>query len=194
MTYGTEAVMRLFSWPGIFMLMTTAGMGFFASEVVHRRESAVSRYVITSGGEELSEAPPSTLTPPRLLEEIDLTCMPQMALTFGPQSTEPPLADSPFSMIRTTSFELPAAAPDGIETPSILSTMPYLNDDPNAPAILPPLGDVPVLTPVPEADHPLFKAVKKFVDLESANDVTDKVPLGTPPVSEHPSTVTPNKP
>jgi hypothetical protein len=185
--------MRLFSWPGIFMLTTAAAMGFFASEVVNRRDSAVSHYVIPSAGEELSQAP-TTLAPPRLLEEIDLTCLPHMPLSFGPQSTEPPLADQPLSSIRTVSYNLPAGTPDSVEPPAMLATMPYLTDDTTAPATLPPLGDVPLLTPGPETDHPLFKAVKKFIDTDSTADVTDKVPLGTPPVSEHPSSVTPTKP
>src|SRR5207249_4448959 len=72
------------------------------------------------------------------------------------------------------------------------AVMPYLTDD-DAPATLPPLGDVPAITPIPvtppDPDHPLLRAVKKF--FEGAADVTDKVPLGKPPVSEHPSAVAP---
>src|SRR5205807_1734085 len=104
----------------------------------------------------------------------------------------PPLADAPAGgLIRTASFELPVASPVGAES---LSTMPYLTDDP-APPLLPPLGDVPMLSPAPDADNPLYHAVKRFVDdaAKAPGDVTDKVPLGKPPLSEHPSAVAPQR-
>ena len=62
--------------------------------------------------------------------------------------------------------------------------MPYLTDDP-APALLPPLGDVPTLplAPTPDPDNPLYHAVKRFVESAARPaEVTDKVPLGKPPV------------
>jgi hypothetical protein len=48
---------------------------------------------------------------------------------------------------------------------------------------------------MPNPNNPLYEAAKKFFEnWSSGSDVTDKVPLGTPPVSEHPSSVTPNNP
>jgi hypothetical protein len=185
-TYGTEAVMRLASWAGVPALGFAFATGFVANELVHRHGFPNAVPVVVSAGEELSEAPPARLTAPRPVEEIDLTCQ---AYAFGPQSTEPPLAVEPASMFQKVNFELPAGSPDD----GVLPRMPYLTDD-AAPAMLPPLGDVPALAPVPDADNLLFKAVKKYVSGWTTADVTDKVPLGTPPVSEHPSAVAPNKP
>jgi hypothetical protein len=206
--------MRLLNWAGIASFGVAFAAGFAANEVAHRHTSVASQYVNAGTGEELCDAVPppvcltAPLSPPQPVEEIDLTCQ---SMAFGPQSTEPPLAGQPLGSIRTVSFELPAGSPEGPDLPPIPSTMPYLTDDP-APATLPPLGDVPPLTPVPESENPLLKAVKKYFEnggtlpeqpaarggidrrRDSVSDVTDKIPLGQPPVSEHPSAVPPNKP
>jgi hypothetical protein len=193
--------MRLASWAGIPVVGFAFASGFAANEMVHRHSSVAAHYVAVAAGEELSERPP---LPPMPLpaEEIDLSCH---AVAFGQQSTEPPLAGgvpacgSPAGLVRAASYELPASAPEGPELPPVPETMPYLTDD-AAPGTLPRLGDVPTVAPMPDPGHPLFKAVKKFLDTNAApaapdaGDVTDKVPLGQPPVSEHPSAVTPGKP
>lgn len=228
--------MRLASWAGVPALGFAFATGFVANELVHRHGFPAAVPVVVSAGEELSEAPPVRMLPPTPVEEIDLTCQ---SFAVGPQSTEPPLAGESASHFRTVSFELPAGSPE--DAP--LERMPYITDDAaDAPATLPPLGDVPPLVPTPGDDNPLFKAVKVYFgitddahqrmnalinqseDLRQAGadwrriwmneqpsttgkpqatvppaqpkqpDVSDKVPLGTPPVSEHPSTVTPNKP
>jgi hypothetical protein len=191
-----EAVMRHFSWPGITALACAAGSGFLAGEAVHRHDAAVIQICEASG--ELSDAPPTRLSPPQPVEEIDLTCPQSLSAAYGPQSMEPPLAEGLSAPIRTVNFEVPAGSPIGPELPPF---MPYLTDD-GAPAQLPPLGDVPLLVPpipvtpqLPDPANPIFQAAKKFV-AEAARlpEVTDKVPLGKPPVSEHPSAATPNKP
>jgi hypothetical protein len=230
-----EAVMRLFSWAGCAALAASAGVGFFAGQSINQHDPIVIQ--VCDAGGELCDAPPATMSPPKPVEEIDLSCptSPPMPPAFVmSQSMEPPLADPSAEpdMIRTASFELPAAAPVGLDEPP---TMPYLTDD-GEPAPLPPLGDVPLLTPpTSNAGNPIYQAVKKFVDgagklpeapadenlraralanqaedLRRANadwkriwfpdapasaaPITDKVPIGTPPVSEHPSAVKPEKP
>jgi hypothetical protein len=182
MTYGTEAVMFRFAWA--VALGVAFATGFVANEMVHRRTLNVSHQIDTAVGEDLCDVAPTPLVPPLPLEEIDLTVRQEVA--FGPQSMEPPLAGPPDGLIRTVSFEIPAGSPETSELP----VMPYLTDDPT-PAVLPPLGDVPVLTPMPKAEDPLFKAVKRFFEVGTSADVTDKVPLGQPPVSEHPSAAPP---
>jgi hypothetical protein len=221
-----EAVMRLFSWAGWAALSAAAGVGFYAGESVSQCHPAVLE-VRASGGE-LCDAPPTNLSPPTpVQEEIDLTCLPASTVAFSAQSTEPPLADpsAEQGVIQPVGFELPAAAAAEPEAPA---RMPYLTDD-GEPAPLPPLGDVPLLTPAtPETGNPIYQAVKKFVDdavrlpempvekknrinalsdqdenlrrvgeewrriwrtnsLSPPDPITDKVPLGKPPVSEHPS-------
>ncbi|HEY1381510.1 MAG TPA: hypothetical protein VGF55_32215, partial [Gemmataceae bacterium] len=152
--------MRLFSWAGGVALAAAAAGGFVAGGAVHRRDVVPVIRVCNADGGELSEAPPTPVVPPQVAEDIDLTCQ---SAAFGPQSTEPPLADQmSASMIRTASFELPAGSPDGPESPQVLPVMPYLTDDPT-PAKLPPLDDVPA-GPQPAPDNPLFRAVKKFVE------------------------------
>jgi hypothetical protein len=231
--------MRLFSWSGVSALACAATGGFLAGEAVHRHDAAVIQ--VCDAGGELCDVPPTKLSPPQLIEEIDLTCPPTLAEAFGPQSMEPPLADGPPDAIRTVNFELPAGPPIDAEA---LPFMPYLTDD-GAPGPLPPLGDVPLLNPptpvtpsTPDPSDPIYHAVKRFVDnaaklpelprseaqrkgvLENQTEnerqiaaewhrirwedppstmvpvhiATDKVPLGKPPVSEHPSAVTPEKP
>ncbi len=185
--------MRLFSWPGVIALACAAGGGFLAGEAVCRNEPVVIR--VCDGGGELCEAPPDHLTPPQPLEEIDLTCPSMLSEVFGSQSMEPPLADGASDPIRTVHFELPAGSPVGPDSPPY---MPYLTDD-GAPAPLPFLGDVPLLTPVPvtpptpDSGSPIYQAATKFVG-EGAKlpEVTDKVPLGKPPVSEQPPTTGPD--
>jgi hypothetical protein len=217
-----EAVMRLFSWAGCAALGASAGIGFFAGESINQHDPVVIQ--VCDAGGELCDAPPAAISPPKPVEEIDLTCLatpPIPAAFVLSQSMEPPLADPSAEpdAIRTASFELPAAAPVGSDEQP---TMPYLTDD-GEPARLPQLGDVPLLTPpISNAGNPICQAVKKFVDgagklpeaptddsrranadwqrlwfpdaPASAAPITDKVPIGTPPVSEHPSAVTPEKP
>ena len=252
--------MRLFSWAHYVSLAAAAGAGYFAGESVHRHDPAVLQ-VFDAGGE-LSEAPPSRVSAPQAVEEIDLTCLATKPLEFLPQSMEPPLAETasvgflPQSMeppladsateeavIRAVRFDLPVAAPVGPDAPA---TMPYLTDD-WEPALLPPLGDVPLIIPTvvesanltlkADPDSPIYQAVKRFFSgsihkLESPVDersrasartnqeenlrqaaadwrriwmndppsmstkpqITDKVPIGQPPVSEHPSAVAPERP
>jgi hypothetical protein len=180
--------MRLFSWAGFSALVIAATAGFLGGEAVHRHDPVDIR--VCDGGE-LSDAPPAVfraapLLPPQPLEE---TSAPPALLAFSGQSVEPPLAEQPVAgPIRTASFEQPTG-------PELQPRMPYLSDDP-APALLPPLGDVPVLPSTPDPDNPIFQAVKRFIDNaarppEQPSEITDKVPLGKPPVSEHPSTAPP---
>jgi hypothetical protein len=209
--------MRLFSWSGISALACAATGGFLAGEAVHRRDVAAIQLCEASG--ELCDAPPTRFNPPQPIEEIDLTCPPMMVEAFAPQSMEPPLADAPADAIRTVNFELPAGSP---VDPAARWYMPYLTDD-GAPAPLPPLGEVPLLnpptpmlSPTPDPSDPIYQAVKRFFDNAAilpelprndvrrpedtpnsgsrVNGVTDKVPIGKPPVSEHPSAVKPEKP
>jgi hypothetical protein len=181
--------MRLFSWAGGAALAAAAGFGFLAGEAWHRHDPA-NCVEVRDGTAEISEAPPTlaaapALPPPQPVEEIDLSCLPRMSYVV--QSIEPPLADrTTDTMSRPASFELPASPP---EMPSAPLTMPYITDEP---APLPPLGDVPALAP--NADNPLFQAVRSYFE-EAARlpvapaEITDKVPLGKPPTSEHPSAV-----
>jgi hypothetical protein len=188
-----EAVMRRFSWAGCVALAAAAGGGFLVGEAVHRNDPVTVQ--LCDGGDLSADPPafpepPTPLAPPQLVEEIDLSCPPKVAAAFGSESMEPPLAAAADGQIRTVNFEIPAAPPAGAD---VLSVMPYLTDDPE-PGLLPPLGDVPPLptSPTPDPDNPIFQAVKKFVDTaarlpERSPEVTDKVPLGKPPVSEQPS-------
>jgi hypothetical protein len=135
-------------------------------------------------------APPAPLAPPQLVQEIDLSCPPRTAATFGSESMEPPLAAAVDGQIRTVNFEIPTAPRSNAD---VLSVMPYLTDD-ATPGLLPPLGDVPELpaSPAPDPDNPLFQAVRKFVGdagrlADRSPEITDKVPLGKPPISEQPS-------
>jgi hypothetical protein len=217
-------------------LAAAAGAGYFAGVSAHRHDPAILQ--VCDAGGELSEAPPSRVTPPQPVDEIDLTCLPSPKAAMAPQSMEPPLADA--DAIRTVRFDLPVEAPIGPEVPA---TMPYITDD-SAPAPLPPLGDVPLVPPAaavapsaPDPNNPIYQAVKRFVTAsfwrsepsadeklrekaranqeenrrQAAEDwrrlwlndppttltkprVTDKVPIGQPPVSEHSSAEPPEKP
>lgn len=187
--------MRLFSWPGVTALACAAGGGFLAGEAVHRNDATVIQ--ICDAGGELCDAPPVRLNLPQPVEEIDLTCPSTIAAAMGPESMEPPLADGKVNAIRTVRFELPAGAPIGPQAPP---QIPYLTDD-GVPGMLPPLGDVPLLDPPPmpppanDAGNPIYQAARKFIaDAARLPEVTDKVPIGKPPVSEHPSAVPPQKP
>src|SRR5207247_61868 len=104
-------------------------------------------------------------------EEIDLTCLPLLPFDFGPQSTEPPLADHSAAggRLRPVSYEQPADATDGPVLPPPPATLPLLKDDADAPpAKLPKIDDDgPVLPPpCPDAkpagnavpSGPLFEA------------------------------------
>ncbi|HEX4589916.1 MAG TPA: hypothetical protein VH120_08315 [Gemmataceae bacterium] len=193
--------MRLFSWAGITALAAAAGGGFLAGEAVRQQDAVTVRM---SDAGELSDALPIaaasawSLTPPQPVEEIDPSCPSTVTTAFGSQSMEPPLADAAGAgVIRPAGFELPAGGAVAAEP---LSIMPYLTDDP-VPALLPALGEVSDLTPsaMPDPSNPIFQAVKRFVGIagrlpERPGEVTDKVRLDQPPVSEHPSALAPVPP
>jgi hypothetical protein len=178
--------MRIFSWAGGVALAAAVGVGYLANELAHQRDAVTCCLRTLDAPEivEASEAPPSD--GPRLepAEVIDLSCVPS-AVTVNQfvQTTEPPLA-APAALpdfLRTVNFELPAGAPDGPELPP---SLPYLKDDADAPpARLPVLADAP---PAGEPSGPAYEAVKKFFQDAAQLPVTDKVPLGQPPVCERP--------
>jgi hypothetical protein len=193
--HGMESDMRRFSCFDAATLLAAAGVGFLAGERSHRQDPVNIRICDSVG--ELSDAPPTVLAAPQPVEEIDLTCVSMGPLALRPQSAEPPLADGLGEMVYPVKYESPVGAPTG---PDILATMPYLTDDPS-PGLLPPLGDVPLLLPptpvapsstLPDPANPIYQAARNLVD--KAADISDKVPLGKPPVSEHPSTTTSEKP
>jgi hypothetical protein len=200
--------MRLFSWAGGAALAAAAGFGFLVGTAVHRPAGCV-RVCDAPDASEVSEAPPVAARP-QPPEEIDLSCLPTLPYDFGPQSTEPPLADASAAVpgvLRAVSFELPAGPLDGPELPTPPAALPHLTDDGDAPpARLPMIVEDGVdLPPGPEAKpgDPVFQAVQIFFEdaaqLPAApcaggpacpqagdGEVTDKVPLGKPPTCERP--------
>jgi hypothetical protein len=155
-----SAMGRATNWAGAFSVAVAVGTAFFAGQAVGRREVPTIQLGDTS---EASDAPPvafddQPLLPPQLIE--DPACPSTPRITVTAQSAEPPLALSETSHFRLTEFSMPVSDPP----------MPYIIDDP-MPAYLPHLTDVSDLPQSqPDADNPLFRAVRNFVEGASRND------------------------
>jgi hypothetical protein len=147
--------MRLFSWAGGAALAAAAGFGFLVGTAVHRPAGCV-RVCDAPDASEVSEAPPVAARP-QPPEEIDLSCLPTLPYDFGPQSTEPPLADASAAVpgvLRAVSFELPAGPLDGPELPTPPAALPHLTDDARDGEVTDkvPLGKPPTCERPPSAE------------------------------------------
>jgi hypothetical protein len=152
---------RASNWAGAFSVAVAVGTAFIAGQAVGRHEVPT---IQIGDNSEASDAPPvvvedSSLAPPQLMDDPACPSAPRSIITA--ESIEPPLADGTTGHIRLTDFSVPVTEQ--------LPFMPYITDEP-VPAFLPHLTDVSDLPPQPDADNPLYRAVRKFVDDAARTD------------------------